>query len=131
MLIHCNSKRCNTTREHKLKVDSNEAICLDCGESNNMISDFMKNVMKGNGDILRSSGSRKAFTYKCPKCVVDRGVRIVDEQAVCDVCLHPLDLTAPMIEAIKMSSKTKEDESTENVNAPKEEVNKGVVRRRK
>lgn len=128
MLLHCHSRKCNTTRDHKLKVEENEAVCMDCGEINNMVSDFMKNAMKGAGDIYRSVKAKKAFMYKCPKCAIDRGVKIVDEQALCETCLHPLNLSAPMIEAIKTTaSKTTEVDEA----APKAEVNKGVIKRRK
>lgn len=126
MLLHCHSRKCNTTRDHKLKVDNNEAVCMDCGENNNMVSDFMKNAMRASGDIYRTVQGRKAFMYRCPKCTIDRGVRVVDEQALCESCGHPLNLSAPMIEAIKTTAAKDETEKT-----PKAEMSKGVVKRRK
>lgn len=152
MLLHCHSRKCNTTRDHKLKVDVNEAICMDCGETNNMVSDFMKNAMKSSGDIYRTAQGRKAFMYKCPKCTVDRGVKIVDERALCESCLHPLNLSGPMIEAIKQTAgvvakpaakqappaphapahvkhaEVEEEEAEDE--APKTELAKGVIKRR-
>jgi len=139
MLLHCHSRKCNTTRDHKLKVDSNEAICMDCGETNNLVSDFMKVAMKSSGDIYRAAQGRKAFMYKCPKCTVDRGVKIVDEKALCESCLQPLNLSAPMIEAIKatlapksvtVAAKEVEEEAEED-GAPKAEMHKGVIKRHK
>jgi ribosomal protein L37AE/L43A len=142
MLLHCPSRKCNTTRDHKLKVDTSEAICMDCGESNNMVSSFMKNAMKGAGDVYRAVAGRKAFMYKCPKCTVDRGVRIVDEVALCESCQHPLNLSAPMIEAIKQVSKpvvkqslkpnapAPADDVEDAVEEPKVEINRGVIKRR-
>lgn len=124
MLLHCHSRKCNTTRDHKLKVDENEAICMDCGETNNMVSDFMKNAMRASGDIYRTVQGRKAFMYKCPKCTIDRGVKIVDEQALCETCGHALNLSAPMIEAIKTTA------AKTAVEAPKSEMSKGVIKRR-
>jgi len=129
MLLHCHSRKCNTTREHKLKVESNEAVCMDCGEINNMVSDFMKSAMHKAGDIYRSIKSKKAFTYKCPKCTVDRGVKIVDELALCESCGQQLNLSVPMIQAIKTTASKNEVES--DAETPKEELNKGVIKRRK
>lgn len=107
---------------------------MDCGEINNMVSEFMKHAMKGAGDIYRDAQGRKAFMYKCPKCTVDRGVKIVDEKALCEACLHPLNLSAPMIEAIKntvgASKATKDDVEDEDDKAPKTEINRGVIKRR-
>lgn len=129
MLLHCPGKKCNTTREHKLKVESNEAICMDCSEVNNLISDIMKGAMKHAGDIYRTTTKKKAFSYRCPKCEVDRGVKVVDEQAVCEQCQTPLNLSAPMLEAIKqMGGQSK---VTENKKTPKAELNKGSIKRRK
>lgn len=121
MLLHCHSRKCNTTRDHKLKVATNEAVCMECEETNNLVSDFMKNAMKASGDIYRSLETKKAFMYKCPKCTIDRGVKVVDEQALCDTCLTPLNLSQPMIEVVKNF-------------APKDnkvELDKVVVKRRK
>lgn len=126
MLLHCHSRKCNTTRDHKLKVETNDAVCMDCGESNVQISDFMKNAMKASGDVYRTAKTRKAFMYKCPKCTVDRGVKIVDEQALCEICLHPLNLSAPMLEAIKTTAHLSKDESDDG-----KELTKGVIKRRK
>lgn len=134
MILHCPSRRCNTTRDHKLKVETNDAVCMDCGESNNVVSSFMKSAMKASGEIYRSVSGKKAFMYKCPKCTVDRGVKVVDELALCDTCGHPLNLSSPMIEAIKT---TAAKDVTRNVSAlseeaviPNKELKKGVVKRR-
>jgi hypothetical protein len=141
MLLHCHSRKCNTTRDHKLKVDSNEAICMDCGETNNMVSDFMKVAMKSSGDVYRAAQGRGAFKYKCPKCTVDRGVKIVDERALCESCLQPLNLSGPMIEAIKTTLAPKpvsaavaaahEVEEEDDSKEPKAEMQKGVIKRHK
>lgn len=124
MLIHCPSKRCNTTREHRLRLEDMAVICMDCGDANNMITDYMKSAMKSNGDIYRSVKSKKAFMFKCLKCGIDRSVKIVDEQALCDVCLHPFNLTTAMLEAVKTSSHNDSSDET------KKEMNKGVIKRK-
>lgn len=125
MLIYCGSKRCHTTRNHLLKVDTNEAICETCSEVNTTASDFIKMAMKGAGDIYRAIEARKAFSYKCVKCNVDRGTKLLDDKPVCEVCEHPFDLAAPMVEAIKAHMSRSAHE------AGTSEVDKGVVKRRK
>lgn len=129
MLLHCHSRKCNTTRDHKLKVELNDVICMDCGESNNLVNDFMKNAMKTSGDVYRSLDGRKAFTYKCPKCAVDRGVKIVDEQSLCQVCSTPLNLSRPMIEAIKSNVVSSTDDVDDD--SKKLSLDKGAIKRRK
>jgi hypothetical protein len=130
MLLHCHGRKCNTTRDHKLKVDTAEILCMDCLEPNLMVSDFMKNAMKTSGDIYRAAGQKKGFMYKCPKCTVDRAVKIVDEQALCTSCSHPLNLSAPMLQAIKLNgTKTSADDDDEMPESS--ELNKGVIKRSK
>src|SRR5271154_1462425 len=98
MLLHCHGRKCNTTRDHKLKIDTDEVICMECGDSNVMVSEFMKKAMKSSGDLYRSTAAKKAFMYRCSKCTVDRAPKIVDDQAVCATCSHPLNLAAPTVQ---------------------------------
>ena len=118
MLLHCHSRKCNTTREHKLKLETNEAICLDCEEANELVSDFMKTAMKTSGDLYRSLAIKKAFMYKCSKCSIDREVKIHDGKAFCRICSHPMELAEPTLKAIIASG-------------TKDELTKGVIKRRK
>ena len=129
MILHCPGKRCNTTREHKLKIDTNEVMCLECLTTNASVSEFMKSAMKASNDFYRAVEARQAFMYKCARCELDRAPKIVNEQAVCSVCLHPFKLSAPMIEAIK-TTMTKSVDAEEKIE-PKAELNKGAVKRRK
>ncbi len=132
MLLHCPGKKCNTTRDHKLKVDTAEVICMDCEEVNNVVSDYMKIAMKASGDVYRTVTKKKAFTYKCPRCTVDRGVKIIDEQAVCEACQQPLNLSAPMLQAIKqMGGESKAAPLATEATAPKAELSKGSIKRKK
>jgi hypothetical protein len=102
---------------------------MDCGEYNTMVSDFMKNAMRASGDVYRTTQKRKGFTYKCPKCTVDRSVKIVDEQALCESCLTPLNLSAPMLEAIKVMDAGSVNKETQT--AIVDEPSKGVIKRKK
>jgi len=59
-------------------------------------------------------------------CINALNVRlIVDEQAVCDVCQHPLNLSTPMIEAIKSTAGVKNVDS----GVSNETLEKGVIKR--
>jgi hypothetical protein len=130
MLLHCHSKKCNTTRDHKLKVDTNEAVCTECSESNDRISDVMKSAMKASGELYRTV-SKKSFMYRCVKCAIDRNVKIIDDKVICEVCLHPMTLSAPMIEVIKANIKSGETKTNDSDDEKKEMLNKGIVKRRK
>ncbi len=124
MLLHCNGKKCNTTREHKLKADTNEVMCLDCEEPNNAVSEFMKNAMKSSGDLYRTT-QKKSFMYKCSKCTIDRPAKIIDEQAVCASCHTPLNLSTPMLEVLKTMI------PVSNAGTEADTLSKGVVKRKK
>jgi hypothetical protein len=124
MILHCPAKTCNTTREHKLKVNTNEVICMECMVINTTVTEFMKSAMKSSNDVYRAVESRQAFMFRCAKCNVDRSPKIVNDQAVCSVCTLPLKLSAPMIEAIKTTMVKNADENNT-------ETNKGVIKRRK
>jgi hypothetical protein len=102
MLLYCPGKKCNTIQTHKLRVDTNEAICTSCQQANVGISDIMKTAMKNNGDIFRAGQLREPFVFKCAQCGIDRRAKVVDDKAVCESCLTPFKLAEPMIQAIKL-----------------------------
>ena len=55
MLLHCPSKKCNTTTEHQLKVDTNEVMCLNCEKANESITQFMKATLRSNGHLYKAN----------------------------------------------------------------------------
>src|SRR5690554_2033579 len=97
MLLHCPSKKCNTSREHKLDITNNEVVCMSCGEHNKSISNVMKLVMKSNSDVIKTAQIKKAFTYKCGSCNDMREVKIINEKAHCIECNTIINLTSQMI----------------------------------
>lgn len=122
MLVYCPSKTCHEQKPHKLRVETNEAVCMECGEVNPGITDFTKKAMKSNGDVFRANQSKKPFTFKCSKCGVDRGAKVVKDQALCEVCEYPLNVSGPMKEALKThGAKTTKEAS---------EPQKGKINRR-
>lgn len=139
MLLHCPSRKCNTTREQLLNVDTDEVICSECNQINPTISDYMKATMKGSGHIYRTVQPKKAFMYACNKCVAHREVILQDEQAVCKMCKNPIQVPSATLTAIAatahlrdrdddVSSEPEVDEDGKKV--PVERMNKGVVKRR-
>lgn len=69
MLVKCNPlcKLSDGTTDASLNVDTNEAVCNQCGDIVGHVSKYSKISMKTNGDILRSR-NRKAFVFQCEGC---------------------------------------------------------------
>ena len=69
MLVKCNPlcKLSDGTTDASLNVDTNDAVCNQCGEIVEHVSKYSKLSMKSNGDILRSK-NRKAFMFPCETC---------------------------------------------------------------
>lgn len=101
MLIHCSNRSCNTTTEHKLKLDTNEVICMVCANPNSMITPFIKSAMKGNGDLYKSV-SKKAFMYGCKKCATNREVNVKNDKAFCKTCGTEVYVPAASLQALKV-----------------------------
>ncbi len=53
-----------------LDVESDSAICNNCGEELKTVSSYLKKSMKQNGDVIRSN-KRKAFVFNCKECDKD------------------------------------------------------------
>ena len=69
MIVRCNPGcRLNDgMTSASLDVDSNQAICDECGIEIENVSSYSKLSMKKNGDVLRSK-NRKAFVFPCQTC---------------------------------------------------------------
>lgn len=69
MIVSCN-QRCKLsggTTEASLDLDENKAFCLKCHEEIVNISQFTKDAMKYNKDIIKKTKT-KAFSFKCRSC---------------------------------------------------------------
>ena len=72
MIVSCN-KNCrinNGTTNAKLNIDTDVVVCDVCGDDIENISDFAKNCMKFNNDIIRER-SISSFVFKCTECNKD------------------------------------------------------------
>lgn len=69
MLVKCNPlcKMSDGTTDASLDVESNNAMCNECGEVISHVSSYSKISMKANGDIIRAK-NRKAFMFPCETC---------------------------------------------------------------
>jgi len=108
MLVRCNLK-CRLSdgqTDASLDVDSNKAMCNTCGDVLTDISEYTRLSMKANGDVLRSSKSRKAFVFPCNTCSkdveahMDGGV-LVGKACVNDRVGCQLNITESMLHALK------------------------------
>ena len=85
MLVQCNNKKCHTTVDAMLDLDSNEVICGECGDTISGVSKYTKLSMKTNGDILRSK-NKKAFVFHCETCDTHVETTFVDSKLVGKTC---------------------------------------------
>tara|TARA_B100000700_G_scaffold306700_1_gene382180 strand:- start:283 stop:645 length:363 start_codon:yes stop_codon:yes gene_type:complete len=104
MLVQCNVK-CHTTVDASLNVDTNEAICNQCGSVLNSVSKYSKLSMKTNGDILRSK-NRKAFMFPCQTCDKQVEAAFCNSKLVGKACPEDgsnckINITEHMVKAIK------------------------------
>jgi len=69
MILNCNKKctRSDGMTNASLSVDDNKVICLLCDEEIDGISEFTKDAMKRNKDVIKKRSS-EAFTFKCHSC---------------------------------------------------------------
>ena len=68
MLLSCNQrcKKSNWTTDASLDLDRNEVVCNKCGDDLKNVSEFTKQSMKRNKDII--TVAKKAFMFDCKNC---------------------------------------------------------------
>ena len=106
MLVRCNvgCKLSDGMTDASLDVDSDSAICNECGESLEGVSSYAKLSMRKNGDILRSK-NKKAFMFGCKTCdktveaTFNKGI-LVGKDCPNDMGGCKIDTTSHMVHAI-------------------------------
>ena len=80
MLVRCNQgcKLNGGMTECKLKMKTNEAICMECGDEVSHVSDFAKMSMKINKDIIKDN-TKGSFVFKCKTC--DENVSVTSKNS--------------------------------------------------
>lgn len=102
MIVNCS---CASAVEAKLSLDTNEAICQECGEIVE-ISSFMKNAMKANGDVIRDTRPKipmGGMLSVCQKCGKEFSAEL-DRKTLkchCPKCKTEFKLSAPFKERLK------------------------------
>lgn len=110
MLVKCNPlcKMSDGTTDVSLNIDTNEAICNECGECIPHVSEYSKLSMKTSGDILRSK-KKKAFVFHCGTCDNQVETMFKDSVLVGKGCPNDgtgckIDITSHMQKAIQETS---------------------------
>ena len=113
MIVRCNPGcRLNDGMTSvSLDVDSNQAICDECGIEIENVSSYSKLSMKKNGDVLRSK-NRKAFVFPCQTCDENVEASIINGVVIGTQCPNDgsgckIDITQHMVCAIEASSLVK------------------------
>lgn len=105
-ILTCTNKGCYSQDYHKLDVESNDVVCVDCGQTVD-VSPYMKKIMKDSGQVFKKAKSTKEVT--CRKCGVADVPVLLDYgldtyEAVCNHCgVLNQHLTNFFIEPLKMN----------------------------
>jgi hypothetical protein len=98
--------------EAKLNRETDEVICMECGNPITNVSPFMKRTLKSQGQVLRSV-EKKPFQVDCTTCGAKRDAELVDDgkSARCATCKSALRLSAAFIHALKVRMAEEERET--------------------
>jgi len=91
--INCNNKGCFKTQEPKLKIDTNEVICSECGGTISNVSDFTKRQMKSLGQVVKESAQKKAFAVKCDSCKTSDTPIVENDAFICKKCKQKINIS--------------------------------------
>jgi len=99
-VVYCDNKGCGKHQEPKLDLETNEAICAECGEPIKSVTEFAKTQMRALGQIRRDDKRQQAFAVKCDKCNTEGPPKLIkvdkEDKLVCFKCGKELDkLSAP------------------------------------
>ena len=110
MLLHCHNKKCNAPTDQLLKQDTNEVICMNCGNTNDTISEIMKSTLRASKHFYKAE-FKKAFMFMCNKCTINREVVLKVDKVYCKACDTHLHVQPTVIEAIKSTLKFAEQDA--------------------
>ena len=96
MLTEC---KCGNPVEAKLDVETNQVICQNCGKEIDNISEFAKNTMKMNNDVVKSKattvpiGGMQVECNHCHKNIVAL-LKKKDDKCYCPKCSKVVGLSS-------------------------------------
>lgn len=84
MLILCD--KCNQTADSKLRKDTDEVYCGNCGQRIETITKFIVEAMRNNKDYVEEQ--KQSFTFPCKACGERKSalVTLDGKQVVCADC---------------------------------------------
>lgn len=95
--IQCDNKGCHKYQEPKLNVETNEALCDECGQPIKSVTKFAKTTMRSLGQIYRGAEKQKqAFAVQCKACNKHGRPKVVNgKDLACVHCGAELELAGP------------------------------------
>lgn len=104
MLLFC--PHCNTNQDLKIKKDTDEVICSECGNIV-QVNDFTRKALRNNRDYyIEQSQLSSFFCNVCQKKVIGKYDK-KKNKLMCEICNNELKVTAHMLAAMKMIEKDK------------------------
>lgn len=85
-MLTCDNNGCMKQSEAKLDTETLEVICQECHKPIKNVTEIMKRVLKGSGQVVRGD-TKKTFMMACMQCHANRQV-VLDENnnTVCKIC---------------------------------------------
>jgi NMD protein affecting ribosome stability and mRNA decay len=95
--IQCDNKGCHKYQEPKLDVETNEALCDECGEPIKSVTIFAKTQMRHMGQIYRGAEKKQqAFAVTCKACNKHGRPKVANQKdLMCAFCGVELELAGP------------------------------------
>jgi len=103
MLTEC---RCGNPVEAKLDTDNNKVMCQSCGKEIENISEFAKNNMRANNDVVKSknntipNGGMQVECNHCHKNIVAL-LNKKDDKCICSKCGKEVGLSSYAVALLK------------------------------
>lgn len=116
MIVRCNKlcKLSDGTTDASLDIETNNAICNECGEVLDGVSKYSKLSMKTTGDIIRTK-KKKAFVFHCQTCDDHVETTFLNSKLVGKNCSDSgnnckINVTKHMIKAVQDAEKSQKIE---------------------
>jgi hypothetical protein len=99
--------------EAKLDVATGQVICDECGGVVAGVTEQFKNILKQNGQIVRSK-AKQAFQTFCKNCKGNTDYAVDgDGKAFCKVCKQPVSVSPFFQRAAQMNAEKKAKDGDE------------------
>lgn len=91
MLILCD--KCNQMNDAKLRKDTDEVYCGNCGQQIEAVTKFTVNAMRNNRDYIEEQ--KQSFSFPCKACGERKNalVTLDGKQVVCTDCGEEINVS--------------------------------------